>query len=768
MKQLILIIVAIMPLLSTVWGMDIKGRVVDVKGSPMEFVNVVLLQDSTFVSGVVTNSLGEFNLSSDLTRGLNLRLSSVGFEIKRIEIPIDGRLGNIEMLSSATQLQEVEVQGQASRTYLKGNALVTNVENSILAHAGTAKDVLSQIPMVIENHGELEVFGKGVPVVYINGHRVIDALELTTLLSGSIRNVEVITSPGASYAGNAKAVIRIRTKRTKGEGWSGTLRATNGFQHEFQSSDILNLKYRIKGFEIFSDITFQTGKDWEKKSTEMTTHAQSTWFQRLSTDNIKRYQGILGRVGFSWTIGENHCVGAYYQNGYAESRIGSQLMSHVEKNNLFFDRWETEANMTLKNTPQHAVNVYYIGQMGKLYIDWNADYIWKWSVQTAENDETSELLAHQTVATYSKNMSSMLAEKLVLAYPVGKGMLRLGEEYVSSRTQNVFKTAYTRLDNAASRIREDNVACFVEVTQQLGLFNIGAGMRYEHVDYDYYGSAKSEETMSRTYHNFFPSVNASIRMGDIQMSLSYSGKVERPTYSNLNANVSYLNRMTYEAGNPRLQPTKLHTLEYMTVWKNYFAQVSYSHFQDPIVSTTKPYSDDGEIAILTYDNFNQKHFLQAFMGGQFKLGVWQPRVNVGMFAQWFHVKIDGRDKNMNKPIGMLQCQNAIHLPLDIWLNLDAQFTTAGNDRNIDVGSTSCVNAKLYKDFCQKRVGITLEARDIFNGTRQGMTLYSNAVTLQQKNLSDMRCVTLTLQFTLNTSRDRYRGNGAGNMEKKRF
>ena len=99
----------------------------------------------------------------------------------------------------------------------------------------------------------------------------------------------------------------------------------------------------------------------------------------------------------------------------------------------------------------------------------------------------------------------------------------------------------------------------------------------------------------------FPSFNVATRLGQVQMSLSYSGRVERPTYSNLNANVSYLNRMTYESGNPRLLPTKLHSLEYMSVWKNYFAQVSYSYFDNPIVNTTKPYSEDGEMTILTYE-----------------------------------------------------------------------------------------------------------------------------------------------------------------------
>ena len=138
--------------LSSLSGKDIKGRVTDTDGVPMEFVNVVLLHDSAFVDGVITDGNGCFCLSYDAAQGLRLRLSYVGFNSRYVDITPDGELGDIRMTASAnTMLENVVIKGNASRTYLKGNALVTNVENSILAKAGTAKDVLRQIPMVGEN-----------------------------------------------------------------------------------------------------------------------------------------------------------------------------------------------------------------------------------------------------------------------------------------------------------------------------------------------------------------------------------------------------------------------------------------------------------------------------------------------------------------------------------------------------------------------------------------------------------------------------------------
>ena len=750
------------------FGKDIKGRILDEKGTPLEFVNAVLLQDSVFITGVISNNNGEFKLSCNLRTGMKLRLSSVGFETKIVAITPDGELGDIQMTASTTQLKDMVVTGNVPKIYLKGNSLVTNVENSILTNAGTAKDVLRQIPMVIENNGNLEVFGKGSPTLYINSRKITDSQELSILLSGNIRSVEVITNPGSSYSADAKSVIRIRTKKPQGDGWSGTFRSTNGFQHYYQSSNMADLKYRTGGLELFSNFMFNGGKNWERKSTDMTTNAASKWNQKLLSTNSKNYDGLLGKVGFVWLINDKHSIGAYYQNEYTHSKTKSHLISNVFENNEFYDKWKTMVDHDRRNTPRHAANLYYNGQIKKLNIDFNADYILNKGVQHAVNDESSLIGEKQTVATYSRNKGRMLAEKVLLTYPVAKGAVKFGEEYTSSRTDNNFHTAYVNLNNTASKITEDNTACFMEVMQQLGKFVIGAGLRYEHVDYDYFEAESSEYNQSKTYNNVFPSFNALTRLGNLQMSISYSSKVERPTYSNLNATISYLNRMTYESGNPRLLPTKLHNIEYMAVWKKYFIQLSYSYFDKPIVNITKPHSNNGEITILTYENFKKKHFLQAFTGGKFQAGPWQTQVNAGIFTQWFDIVVDGKNNSMNKPIGVLQWQNAIHLPWDTWLNIDCQWMTAGNDKNLYASSSSYVNAKLYKDFFKKKLSFTLEARNIFNGSRQNFTFYNDAVTMFQKTFSEMRTVMFTVQYNFNVTRARYAGSGAGNTEKKRL
>ena len=124
---------------------------------------------------------------------------------------------------------------------------------------------------------------------------------------------------------------------------------------------------------------------------------------------------------------------------------------------------------------------------------------------------------------------------------------------------------------------------------------------------------------------------------------------------------------------------------------------------------------------------------------------------------------------MDTPGFLFQWQNAIHLPYDIWMNLDAQLMTHTWDNNMRLTNTPWyLNAKVYKGFFNDCFSITLEAKDLFNTSQHNARFYNNAVQIDQKNFATGRSVMLTLQYRFNTTRDRYRGTGAGNTEKSRF
>ena len=136
--------------------------------------------------------------------------------------------------------------------------------------------------------------------------------------------------------------------------------------------------------------------------------------------------------------------------------------------------------------------------------------------------------------------------------------------------------------------------------------------------------------------------------------------------------------------------------------------------------------------------------------------------------QWLTIDYSGGLKRLDNPIALVQFQNAIHLPYDIWLNVDMQWMSAGNDDNTYQKPSSYLNAKLYKAFFNNRFSITLEANDIFNKSNRDVTLLNKDVTIYKLNTTNNRTFMLTLQYTFNSTRDRNRGQGAGTNEMNRF
>lgn len=770
MKTFLLTFLTAFMAATTVYGREISGKVVGENDVPLDYVNVVLYRDSTYITGTVTNQAGTFSIPTDVAGNLTAKCSFVGYETTEVLVPASGDMGIINLKPSAVELGEVVVRAARPSTTMKGNALVTNVEGSSLAIAGTANDVLTRVPMVVENDGKLEVFGKGAPTIYINGRKVNDLQELSQLNSNDIKNVSVITNPGASYAANVKSVIIIRTKPPKGDGFSGTLRSDNGFQHYFRTGNSIDLKYRTGGLELFANYGWWYGNNRDDRSNDMTTVTSSgTYNQSFRTVGKQSYNDMTGKLGFSFMFNDKHSIGAYYQNSRNRHHTTGAIPSEVWQNGALLDRYNSDVNNRSTDLPRHNVNFYYNGMVGKFNIDFNADYLWYKNRELSLSDELSEIGDDRNVCTESANRNRMFAEKLVVSHPVWQGQIRFGEEYTNTRTTNLFTANVSEVPDADNRVDESNIAAFVEFGRQFGRFSVGVGLRYEHVKFDYYEMGEHRGGQSKIYNNLFPSLNVTTQVGKVRMGLNYSGKTVRPGYGQLDGAVSYINRLTYETGNPYLKPTKMQIVEYMAQWRQFFAQVSYTYFQDGVYHITEPYGADGEATIIRTANLDHRHYLQAFVGGQFQVGVWQPRVNVGMMKQWLTLPVDGKPMKMNTPGFLFQWQNAIHFPFDIWLNVDAQLMTHTWDNNMKVTNTPWyVNAKLYKGFFNNTFSVTLEAKDLFNTSQNNALMYSDAVRLVQKNFSPGRSVMLTLQYRFNATRDRYRGTGAGNNEKSRF
>ena len=768
MKKVFSTTILCLSAMTQMMAQNIMGKIVDTKGEPLAFANVVLLnrQDSAFVKGAVSGEDGSFSIDSVCNGGI-IKVTSVGY--KTICKDCEGEnVGVIKMEEDSKMLGEVVVKSSRPVIAIKGNALVTTLVNSQLSHAGTAIDVLRQVPMVTGRDGNFEVFGKGTPLIYINGRLVQDKNELAQLNSQDIKNVEVITNPGSKYDASVKSVIRIRTKLPQGDGFSGTLRAQNGFRHYFSSMEQANLKYRTGGLELFTNLNYYGGKFYSHENTNMETQGSTTWLQNIESINRMRNNEFFGKFGLSWMISERHSIGAYYMNGVGLQKPHSDYSSISYANGKLDDEVSAVKEGRIHAVPKHHANIYYNGEVGKLGIDFNMDYMWRKKRETSEQSETNMNQQKNVVASTSIGHLRMFAEKLVLSYPLWKGQFEVGNEYTASQVLNDFNINMETIGNSNTKSDEKNMAGFFSIGQQFGKIAVEAGLRYEHVNFKYTEDGQLKEDKSKTYNNIFPSLSISTEIGKTQWALSYTSKMQRPSYDDLDGTVTYVNRLLLGSGNPYLSPIKIHSVELMGAWKHFFAKVSYDYKKDAVINVSKPYGEDGEIKLLTMENTPKIQELQAFLGAQFQIGIWQPKVNVGIIKQWLTGEYLGERKSFSNPLGVVQFQNAIHLPGDIWMNIDMEWNSRGNKENMKLSSSSSFNAKLYKAFCKNRFSMTLEGNDIFNKSNRDIQFYNKDVTLWQSNTSDSRSLLLTLQYNFNTSKNRYKGKGAGNEELNRF
>ena len=745
-----------------------KGTVIDEQGQPVAYANIALLspQDSTLIAGGVSNESGLFVIPCE-QRPVLARVSFVGCKTV-YKLCETTEIGEIRIKPDTYTLKNVTVKSSRPVIAIKGDALVTNVAGSQLEHAGTANDVLTQVPMVLGRDGNFQVFGKGTPAIYINGREVLDIAQLSQLNSADIKNVEVITNPGAKYNATVKSVIRIWTKRPQGDGFSGTIRTQGVVQKFFRSVDQANFKFRTGGLELFGNFGYLGGKFPSSNSVDMLTQSSVIWNQKLLQDGHMCTNEFFGKTGFSYMFNDSHSIGAYYSNGFTKQKTEHTGTSRILADDLLYDNLTMQGHDKNNSLPKHHANLYYNGELGKLGIDFNTDYMWRKSRADKWNNETSENQQNSRVNSLGVNRSRLFAEKLVFSYPFWKGGIEFGEEYTTSRFSSDYTTDAALVNNATSRVDENNIAGFFEIGQSFGNYNVSVGMRYEHVKFDYLANGQKKEDQSKGYNNFFPSLSLSTRIKDLQLSMSYTHKTQRPSYADLDGTVDYINRFTLEGGNPFLKQEKIHAVELTGAWHQFFGQVTYTYLKDPILDTSRPYGDGAEVKLITKDNFPEIQKLQAFVGAQFQMGIWQPKVNVGIMKQWLTIEYINERKSLNNPIGLFQFQNAIHLPYDAWLNVDMQWMTAGNDDNIRQEASSYMNVKLYKAFFRNRFSVTLEANDIFNKGNRNATLLNKDVTVYRCNTNNNRTFMLTLQYSFNSTRDRYRGQGAGTNEMNRF
>ena len=756
-----------------VLGKIVTGKIVDTENGPIAFANVVLMCDTTFLSGSITDDSGLFTIS-DNGAANKIRISKTGYEDISLPLNQSTDIGTIVIKQVSLMLDEVIVEGNLPITQLKGNTIVTKVQNSLLSKMGNAYDVLTHTPMVTGINGELNVIGRGIPTVYINGREVCNPSDLQQLKSEDIQSIELITNPGAAYSSEINSVIRIRTLSPKGDGFGLDITEKLTMWSYVRNTLDINLRYRHNGLEIFGDIDLYDGKRKYDDLNEMTTFSKDTFFQSLWNTSVLTTHSIFGKLGFSYTLSPHHSFGAYFRLGQSKSKNEGHLdsESNIFKDNTVsqLEKISSTYNNSSRYYPSQEANAYYNGNFGKLSIDFNADYL-QGRNTTNENRQDFSIesdLNNRTVESDGLTKNRMIAEKLIVSYPIWKGGLEIGEEYTGSKLSYNYFYEGAPIENSSTDISENNLAAFAKLSQAFGKWNISIGLRYEHANFLYSNEHYPERSISRKYSNIFPSVSASTKIGNVRLSLDFTNKMKRPSYRKLDGGVNYVNRYVYQGGNPLLKPSKIYNLQAMGMLRNFYAVMMYNHELDAVFNTTRNYGEDPLIKIMTFINEPHYQYLQCLLGARLAFGCWQPNPEIGLFKQFCKINYRGVPTSFNKPIYSFTLDNVFSLPNDWQIGADIWLYSAANSQNCFIKSTQQLSFSIRKSFFNENLVLQLKATDLLDRASNKVTIYSGDIKNYMYNHHEPRNVTLSVRYSFNKSKSKYKGTGAGKDEKKRM
>ena len=752
----------------------LTGTIIDENRQPVPYANIYLLHpsDSTVIGGGVSNEAGVFVIPYELPTVL-ARVSFVGYRTT-YRLCSKEQVGFIQIKPEAQTIKGILVTGERPKVQLQGNSLVMNVEGTMMERMGTAEDVLSRVPMISKKGEAFEILGKGVPQIYLNNRKLTDLQELKNIQSDNIKNVEVIQNPGARYDATVNAVIIIRTKRSAGEGLGVELTSWSRKGCGYANNERINLTYRKGGLELFANLFGAYNKRCSSGEFEQTIFADTLWVITNRQNNNSRNPYLEGRIGFNYQLNDNNSFGGFYQNTYDYVKTRSEYDDDIHYDGHIYDHLQNSGIRRAEGMPNHQVNLYYTGKVSKLGIDFNADYTFRKQRNSNRQLELSEKDLDRDVNTENLTRSNLFAEKLIVSYPLFKGQIEVGEEYTNTRWESNFNNPEGYIANSNNEQHEQAIAPFVELRQQIGRIRLSAGLRYEHVESEYYDGGIRRDEQCRTYDDLFPSLALSTSVKNWQLSISYAKRTTRPSYWQLSSDVIYENRLNLQTGNPYLKPIKYHNLNAMIMWKWLYLATNFSHCVDPILYTAESVENDSKINFVTYKNYDHADWLTMTLGAQKNITIskditWMPQYNVMLMKPWFKSEFVGEQKSFNHPMLALQLGNMISLPHDWLLQADFNMHTHGYQQNVWFDCTNPIlTLSVSKDFFKRSLNIKLSGNDLFNGGINRFTLYSNRMMFRKMEDNDSRCVTLSLRYRFNVTPSKYKGTGAGNAEKNRL
>ncbi len=574
---------------------SIKGNVKDASGKPLQSVTVSLLQakDSALVKTDVTDKDGNFEINTSQEGSFLLSYSSVGFE-QRYSAVFEKKKGEAVNTKSETlvqvsgKLKEVTIVAKKPMIEVKADKTVFNVEASINAQGSNALELLQKSPGVqVDNNDNISMKGKTGVRVYIDGKMMqLDTKDLAAYLrsinSNDIEAIEMISNPSAKYdaSGNA-GIVNIRLKKNKKFGTNGSVNL--GFVQGVtpKGNGSLNLNYRDKKINVFGNVGGNLGINHNDLNIY---RIQKDTLYDQKTEMTSNDRSVNIKAGADFFLNRTNTIGVMATTNFANTEWNSDSRAIVSYQPTGVHQYDLVALNKVPGKRTNAnfnLNYRYADTTG-VEVNVDADYgIFRGRGNSTQPNSYEYANPNQNTLVTNRNNTptdiDIYTAKADAEMPLGKGKLGFGAKVSFVNTTNTFDffrdTALDKPkfdpDKSSSFTYKENVnAAYLNYNQQLNdKWSIQAGVRGEQTNSDgkltrANGSVGPDDRVKRNYFNLFPSGAVTWNINPKHsLNLTYSRRIDRPTYQDLNPFENKLDELTYQRGNPFLKPQYTHNIE---------------------------------------------------------------------------------------------------------------------------------------------------------------------------------------------------------------
>ena len=779
----------------------VSGLLVDASGKPMEYATVSLLkaQDSTIVKGTLSTDAGVYVFDHINSGTYLIKATAVGYT-KAISSPITVsadaasiKAPDLKLQDNSKSLNTVTITSTKPLIERKIDRTVMNVENSILAAGNSAMEILERAPGVtVDKDDNISMNGKqGVTVMINDKLTYLSSAQLATLLRSTdgttIESIELITNPSAKYdaAGNS-GIINIKLKKNKNAGTNGTATIGAGMGYYLKDNASVSINHKEGNLNVFANFSHndnQRGRSLgidrsvEGGNGQNTYFSQNTFMPQINHNNSYRF-------GADYDLSPKNTIG-FLVNGYFNTENDfNNTPTHIGSTPAASDSLQITNSVFRQSYKDFAANIndkYQITKDGQV-ITFDLDYS-KFNNANNAQYQTDFFLPNGSVqhpSTFLRNQSPSTIDirtaKADYTYPITKSVkFESGVKYSDVKTDNDLEAQILKNGNYINDTTRSNrfvydekiSAAYVNLSKEYKNTSVQFGLRGEYTN-STGDLITTNNKVTRSYFDLFPSFFINHTFSDKhQLSFSYSRRIDRPGYDDLNPFLYYLDPYTFGKGNPFLKPQYTNNFEFdYTYNKTISVNIGYSQTNDAITQilltdTAKKATYQTNLNLQTqnsyYISINSPYTINKWFTGNINVN--------GYYNQFIGNSILGANLNRGQAAFNTKITQSF-LFSGFRAELLENYQSEQTYGLFDVKAQYSIDMGISRSFAEKKMNIKFSVSDIFNTRTNDVDLHYQADQLQIKQKNESRIARLTLTYNFGNSKIKAHNHQSGLEDEK--